>query len=371
MMPVLYPADETSFGTNGLGALADAYSCTVNEVLNGAYTLTMTYPADGIHAKDIASKMILKVRSRDDSSASFYDLFRISKVQESLDGKKLTINANHISYDLAGYPIEPFTAVGIANILDAFADTDSDGHCLVPNDFTFHTNLTNTTSTFNSKIPKSVRACIGGMEGSLLQTFRCELLFDNKDVYLLTRRGADNGVIIAYGKNLESYVSVKSAESSYNGVLAYWLKDNVTVYSDVQYAQDADFPVDRIYIYDVSTKYEEQPTVSNLNNDALSYITQNNIGQSYLESVSVSFIPLWQTEEYKNIAQLERVALGDTVTVIYGARNFKTRVVECTYDVLRERYTNVVLGEKKASFGDTIKQISVEATNELLTVRGI
>ena len=55
--------------------------------------------------------------------------------------------------------------------------------------------------------------------------------------------------------------------------------------------------------------------------------------------MTVSFVALWQTEEYKHIANLERVKLCDTVTVEFEKLGIsaKAKVVKTVYDVLKER----------------------------------
>ena len=59
MKPVLYPSQETAFGSNGLGVLTDAASCVIIEERNGAFELEMTYPVSGIHYKEIAPRCII------------------------------------------------------------------------------------------------------------------------------------------------------------------------------------------------------------------------------------------------------------------------------------------------------------------------
>ena len=65
MIPILFSADATSFNNNGLGALADCTSCKVTEKRNGEYILTMQYPLDGIHFKDIQKSCIILVKPSD------------------------------------------------------------------------------------------------------------------------------------------------------------------------------------------------------------------------------------------------------------------------------------------------------------------
>lgn len=358
MIPVIYDADATDFLTNGYGRLSDAISCTVSEELNGAFTLTMVYPKDGIHASDIAIKRIIKVKANDDASSQ---RFRITKINESSDGSKLTINANHISYDLNGYPMGKFTVTGIDNVLKQFTE-----NCLVNHNFTFETDISNATTKYSVKYPKSIRACLGGEDESMLQYFKCELEFNNNTVILHTTRGSDNHVTIRYGKNLESYVKVRSAESVYNGVLAYWYKqdDQTLVMGDIQYKSGATFPTDKIFILDVSNEYEDAPTKAVLNKRANKYIKDNNIGVSYVDSVEIKFVPLWQTEEYKNIIDLEHVSMGDTVHVYYNGTTTDIRMLEYEYDCLNERYITITLGHKKPSFTQAVRQVVKKATKQ-------
>ena len=59
MIPILFPAGETEFKTQGLGALTDAVLCEVTEERNGAYELEMQYPATGIHFEEIQTRCII------------------------------------------------------------------------------------------------------------------------------------------------------------------------------------------------------------------------------------------------------------------------------------------------------------------------
>ena len=114
------------------------------------------------------------------------------------------------------------------------------------------------------------------------------------------------------------------------------------------------FPFLRIQTVDFSGDFEDPPTVAQLRARTEAYITANNIGHPSV-SVDVNFVALWQTEEYADIAPLERVQLGDTVTVYFEKLEIseQARVVAYTYDVLRERYEQISIGDLKSSFAKT------------------
>mgnify|MGYP003305589799 CR=1 FL=1 len=77
---------------------------------------------------------------------------------------------------------------------------------------------------------------------------------------------------------------------------------------------EGNFNFVRVLTLDLSGEFENQPTQEELKSRTQKYIRDNNIGVPKV-SLRVSFVPLEQTEEYKNIALLERVNLCDTVNV--------------------------------------------------------
>ena len=360
MIPFLFEANETDFQTQGLGSLADATVCHVTEVLNGQYELYMSYPFNGIHADDLAVRRIIlaKPNEIDDPQP-----FRIYKISPQSQGEKYIINAQHISYDLSGYPVAPFSATGVVPSLTGLVSNS-----LVANPFEVWTDINNTESMFTVDIPKSFRACLGGTAGSILSTFHGEFKWDKFLVKFSTHRGADNGVQIRYAKNLESFKSERTTESSYTGCMAFWKDTEGELESgSIQYVEDHEtFPVERIFMLDASSDFEDRPTTEQLNARAVSYINENGLGAPFGDEVEVTFVPLWQTEEYKNIASLERVSLGDFVHILYRNYNVKMEVIEYIYDTLGELYTSIKLGNRKASFGSTIKQIVNDSTDTIV-----
>ena len=75
--------------------------------------------------------------------------------------------------------------------------------------------------------------------------------------------------------------------------------------------------------------------------------------------IEVDFVALWQTEEYKNYAPLERVNLGDTVKVIYpaiGVNAIQERVVKTVYNTLLDRYDEITLNKVPDTFGGIVSE---------------
>ena len=357
MIPILYEQGETKFISQGIGSLADAISCTVTEERNGEYELEMTYPASGKLFSELTNGRLILAKPNDTSQTQPFRIYRISTPMSG----KVTINAEHISYLLNGIPVAPFTATGMSAALNGLKNNS-----LVNNPFTCWTDSANGSTKFTVKVPKSFRACLGGTEGSILDTFSGsnppEFEFDRFAVKVHAQRGADRGVTIEYGKNLTDAKQENSIENTYTGVLAYWSNaDQSTVAkSDIQYASNhSNFANEKIFILDTSQDFPGEPTKTQLNTAAANYVKNNNVGTPKI-NLTVSFVNLWQSEEYKNTALLERVQLCDTVRVKFSFLGIdaSAKVIKTVYNVLKERYDSIGLGESKSSFSDTIRQAS-------------
>lgn len=357
MIPILYEQGETKFISQGIGSLADAISCTVTEERNGEYELEMTYPASGRLFSELTNGRLILAKPNDTSQTQPFRIYRISTPMSG----KVTINAEHISYLLNGIPVAPFTATGMSAALNGLKNNS-----LVNNPFTCWTDSANRSTKFTVTVPKSFRACLGGTEGSILDTFSGsnppEFEFDRFAVKVHAQRGADRGVTIEYGKNLTDAKQENSIENTYTGVLAYWSNtDQSTVAkSDIQYASNhSNFANEKIFILDTSQDFPGEPTKTQLNTAAANYVKNNNVGTPKI-NLMVSFVNLWQSEEYKNTALLERVQLCDTVRVKFSFLGIdaSAKVIKTVYNVLKERYDSIGLGESKSSFSDTIRQAS-------------
>ena len=346
MIPILFGASATTWTTNGIGRL-DAISCTVTEELNGIFELEMVYPVSGPRFSDLVVSNIILAQPYDGAAAQ---PFRIYKVGKAMNGR-VTVSARHLSYQLNWIPVMPFNYSSLADCLSKLKSQS-----VYTNPFTFWTNKTVPTGgAFVEPLP--CRSMLGGVQGSVLQRYGGDYEWDGWTVKLLTRRGADNGVRISYGKNLVDAQQETNIENTYTGVCPYYKDDNTTVTLPEKYiaaSTASGFPFLRIQTIDFSSDFEDPPTVAQLRARTQAYITANNIGHPNV-SVDVNFVALWQTEEYKSIAPLERVQLGDTVTVYFEklGLNEQARVVAYTYDVLRERYNEITIGDAKSSFAKT------------------
>ena len=364
---ILYDHDEEAFTSNGLGALPDAASCTVTEERNGGYEVEMEYPLTGSHFHDIQKRRILYVKPNpyDDPQP-----FRIYSITKPINGI-VTVHAAHLSYDTSGSIVKLFPAdAGSASAAMSYLKNFS-----VPSTpFTFFTNV-GKSGTMSVPKPSSIRSLLGGSDGSILDTFGGEYLFDKWNISLLESRGSNRGVTIRYGKNMTDLEQEENDTDFYTGVYPFWYSESengglVTLSANdgiVNAPGNYDFV--KIMPLDLSsedfgkettdsegyTTTIEKPTEAELLAAAQKYIANNKIGIPKV-SLDVSFVMLAQTEEYKDFARLETVKLCDTVTVEFEKLGVKTtaKCIKTVYNVLTDKYDSIELGEPKSSLAETV-----------------
>lgn len=346
--PILYNATETNFDHNGIGILSACVSCEVTEEANGIFELAMQYPMDGIHYEHIADRAIIKAKADQFRQPQLFRVYAISKPMNGI----VTVLAEHISYDLSGIPVRPFSASTASSALIGLKN-----NAVVNCPFDFWTDKT-TQANFKVSVPASIRSRLGGVAGSILDVYGGEYEFDNYTVKLHNNRGMNRGVSIRYGKNLTDIQQDQNCSSVATGVYPYWVSQEngeLVELPEKIINTPGTYNFVKIRTMDFSTEFETAPTEEQLRSKTQSYIKANNIGVPSV-SLSVSFAQLEQTEEYKNMKLLERVSLFDTVNVEFPALGVSAtaKAVKMVYDVVADRVKSVTLGSVRANIADTI-----------------
>ena len=338
MFPILYSTvtEGTVPSDNGLGILNDALSCVVVEERNGIYELQMSYPASGIHASELTERRILKAKPNFTDDPQLFRIYKIGKVL----GGAFTVYARHISYDLSGKPISTGTA---NNIVAAFNLLHGQA-----TNYTFYTDKS-TSANFKITEPSSVRSWLGGKEGSILDVYgTAEYKYDNYTVNCLSARGTNRGVVVRYGKNLLSLSQDRDSSNIITAVIAFWkdAQDGTVVVGD-SISTGVTLDVPNVKTLDVSDDFETAPTVAQLNAKANAYIGGNNVSTP-TNSIMLNFLQIGTLKD--------RVDLCDTVKIIYEDFGIEAtaKCIKTTWDVIKEKYTAIELGEPKTNITDTI-----------------
>ena len=380
MIPILYNRDEREFSSQGVCRLYDIVRCVVTEERNGIYECEFDYPINGEFFSKIVEGAFIGVTHDDKQDIQPFEIYGYSAPINGV----VTFYAHHLSYKLRSYVLKPYSASSCSGALSIMA-----AQSMSPCPFEFWTNK-GTIAPFEIKYPVNIKSILAGEEGSILDIYGPgEFEYDKWTVKFHDHRGNDNGVEIRYGKNLTNITHEYDESEIYTAVVPYYYSEDEEGHRTLVYPEDyravinpdasthpvywtneddeiirneagepIEFGVDNtVYTaIDLTSEFEELPTVEELVARAQELFDENKPWEPE-DNIKISFVSLWQTPEYKNIAPLEKVSLCDTVKVIYPNLNIetKTKVIKTVYNVLLDRYDSIELGDAKMSYANTIK----------------
>lgn len=380
----LMPAYATTFDGFGYGALTTVSECRVTEELNGSYTATLRcHMSDPLFDKlEVRNILVIKPNKYDPSQA-----FRIARLSKDIQGN-VDIEAWHLSYDLAGYPMnelvegDALTPAGIMNHMSEF--------CIYKDlPFTFDTsNAPESGADEWITYPQvtNIRNLLMG-ESGLQSQFGGEFMFNNFNVTYTKNRGANRGFTVRYGKNMVDFSQEMAINNMYTGLLPYynteedsWSKSeriylanneydrstktysvNPVMFIDGTYTivkrtqkgfyfSDATYPFKEKYGFvkilevDLTDYMLENETLYTAANR---YIKEYGLGSPQV-SLDVNFTLLSNSPEYYNLAQVEEIQIGDLISVYFEKMGVisQARCVRLEYDVLTDTYSSMHLGDQ-------------------------
>ncbi|ENK0818229.1 phage tail protein, partial [Clostridium botulinum] len=277
----------------------------------------------------------------------------------------ISINCRHIFYDLLDNFLEDVRPTKL-NRMDALKWVLE--RTQYPNRFTFNGNLGPTATRYF--IRKNVVEAIMGQEG-ILETWGGEIVRDNFNIGIWDNRGNDRGVLIQGGKNLVGIEEDLDTDNVATRIMPTGLDENDTVimlpekYIDSPYINAYPHPkVRHIHYGDIKVDKEKKIT-----KDDVIRLLREKVKELYeVEKVDipevnykVDFIELSKTEEYKDYISLEKVEVGDTVTVRYNKLNLdiKAKVIKTAKHLKGDIWLNekVELGNFKKDVTSSLNKI--------------
>ena len=375
MIPILYKKGASNYSNNGIGHLKDAISCKVTEERHGDYLLTLQYPISGAWYSDIVEGAVVKAKANETSELQLFRIYKSSKPMKGV----VTFYGEHISYDLKGLPL---CALSMRGTTPGAALTAGFSASVLSHGFTAWSDIT-TLNNINITKPRSLRNFCGGEAGSVLSVWGGEFEFDNFVVKLHKHRGANNGVVINYGKNLTDAKQERNISDCYTHFCPYAIKkteirnaagevtetsEETITLSDgvIELVNPENIGHTKAYTLDISDKFAdgEEMNEANLRAHAEEYIVSHKLGVPKV-NITLSFMQIWDSPEYSKIAVFERVALCDTVTVRFSDLGIdaEAKVIKTEYDSLKERFSKIEVGDAKSTLADTVTSIEESITD--------
>lgn len=360
MIPILYDSAETSFTTNGLGRLRDCTECKVVEERNGVFECDFTVPVDGANFDHIQIGRTIGVRHDDSDDIQPFDIVSYSKPINGV----VTFHAVHISYRQSGIVAQGTGITSLSAALNMLKTTaQPDNPFVYTADYESNAYMASADGT-----PRSVRQFLGGIEGSILDTYGGEYEFDKYSVILHKSRGVDRDFSIKYGVNMLDFKDDTDALGAYSSCIPFWKGENtIVVGSRVDSGLQTASGRNECVPLDLSEKFEGRPTTTQLQDKALSVMQsrQPNLPKS---TINVDFVRL-QDMGVDWLGNLYQCKLCDTINVEFPKYNMAGRfkIVKTVFNVLENRFEKMELG----TLSTTLSQaLGIQSQTGALTVGG-
>lgn len=348
MMPIIYESTETAFISNGLGRLYDCSSCVVTEERNGIYECDFDYPVDGRNYDLIQVGRIIGVTHDETGDIQPFDIVSFTRQINGI----VAFHCVHISYRQSYMTV---TGKNITTLASAF--TLLKNNATPKNPFEYITDKSSSGTVKGADgIPKTVKQMLGGVEGSILDTYGGEYEWDKWQVILHSSRGQVRDFSVRYGVNMMTYNEEYDSSNCYSACIPYWTDGTITIVGNKQ-TNSGVTPSGREQCIplDVSDKFEAQPTKAQVNAMGLSVMNGDNPTVP-AQNIEVSFVRLQDMGEYELYENLLQCGLCDTITVVFPDFNSsgQFKIVKTVWNVLKGKYDSMELGNLSTTLSEAL-----------------
>lgn len=366
----IYSPDNTDFEKNGTVLMPEA--CLLSMEINGSWTVDISNPLDD-RFNDIVENAVLSVPTP--FGQSLYRITQMSKTDTGVTATALPIFLDSQN-DTFIYDQRPTDKNG-QQALDIILNGTR---------YTGHSNI-DKISTAYYQMKNAVECISSDDDNAFLKRWGGEIRYSNYDIYINDRLGADNGMRVEFGFNLNSItedidmsgVVTSIIPVSYNGHI---LPDGETVdspninkypvkyirqiqYEDIKLAEDAQEGEEDVTVCD---------TMEELYDALRSRALQEYDSGIDIPSITyqVDMIDLAKTQEYAHLKQLVTVNLGDTVHVRHRRLGIEitARVIAMTYDCITQSPASLTIGDYVEDYFDKTSDITSAASSVIDTTSG-
>ena len=362
----IYDVNNTNYENNG-DIVLTPISATIHPILNGAWEAELTHPIDKEGRwKHIVEEAVVKM-------PGFYEhwedqLFRIKSVEKQDSG--VTATMEPIFYD----------AMGDCFLTDVRAVQENGQQALTtmlsPNaKYSASSNITKVNTAYYNYV-NFIEALNGSIDQSFIKRWGGEILYNNFQVVVNEQVGGDYGVELRYGKNIPKDgmqftadvrdVVTRLYPKAYNG-----RKLSGNGYVDSPLINNYPVVMAATLTFENIKLRQDMEDSENVEENVIICENQEELDEVLTEqcqaqfeagidkpkvTISVDMVLLQNTEQYKDIKQLETVSLGDIVhcrNTHLGITN-DARVIELEYDCIRRKVTSVVLGDYEYDYFDDV-----------------
>ena len=362
----IYSSENKDYEHNGDMTLMPE-EAEIHVILNGEWTATIEHPIDDEGRwKYITDNAVVKMPSFNGEQ-----LFRIQNKEKSDSGvsAELTPIFLDAKEDCFLVDVRPTEKSG-REALDIMT---------APNKMYTAKSDIKKTSTAYYQTKNLIEAINGNDDNAFTKRWGGEILYNNYEVIVNERVGADYGVRVVYGKNIVkdgfsetidmTDVVTRIVPKAYNGYMIEgdepWVDSQeiekyptahygVITFDDVKMRADAteDDETNEVTVCDTQEELEKALKEK--------CMEQFNAGVDKPSiTIEANMELLQNTEMYDDVKELETVSLGDTVHCSHSKLGIVSdaRVIELTWDAVRNKVTSVKLGDFQYNFLNNVSSI--------------
>lgn len=306
------------------------------------------------------------IAAEENGKKKFYRIYNVVRELYSV-----TAYARPIFYDLIDkvlLDVRPTNKIGQEALNIILEDTG----------FTGHSNISNSNTAYYVR-KNIVESLLGDEENSFINRWGGEFYCENFDVYINDRIGADNGVRVEFGYNLneiEEDVNIEEVVTriipvGYDGIML----DGETPWVDSPLINKYTQPKMRVIEFsDVKVKEssDDEEGFDTIEEARAELIRQCNLlYENDIDKPTVNYkidmINLANTTAYKDFKMLVEVNKGDTVTcyIKHLDIDVKARVIDYERDLITGEYTYIELGNVVSNFFNEQADIQSKVNNIL------
>lgn len=350
-MITLYSKDFTT----KYGAISSLCEAFVEEERNGLFELSFIMLNTDSLFNYVKEENIVVVNANDTLLNQKFRIYMTRKLMNN----RVEVYARHISFDLMYDYIDN---VSFANQSCEYALNQLFRSSNFSKHYKGYSDIVNAQDYSMSMA--NVLEAIGGKKGSIIDTFGtgAEILRDNENIHVLNKRGYDNEVTIEYKKNLTGFELEEDTTDLVTRISPYAKYNDSETNEEIIVKADyvdstliANYSHPYIKSIDYSDKFGdgEIPTVSKLQDLARKEYKNNKVDIPK-QNFKIEFIPLSKCVGYEGLE--DKISLCDIVTIIDTRYNIKTqsKVIKTVFNVLKNRYESMELGEPRTSLGDVV-----------------
>lgn len=367
----IYKKENTNYNRNG-DITPDAIMAESTINLNGEWEMELTAPLTDENVEVVTNYAVIKVKQPESETDQLWYIYKKDKSDEEITAYARPVFMQ-AAEDCILLDVRPTGKTG-QQALDIM--------CATNQKYSGSSDIT-TAATAYYQNKNLIEAIQGEEENAFLNRWGGEVIYNNYQIIVNERVGGDYGVRAEMGYNIsgiEENVDTQEVVTrifpiGFNGrmlsgsapyvdstnIAKYpFIHSKFATYEDIKYVEDVENEEEKTEAYQTLEEFETA-----LRNKAQEEFAAG--ADLPIITYKVDFVELSETQEYKELKNLLKVGLGDTLRIRHRRLQIETkaRCIARKYDHIRNRITEITLGNFEKNYLDQMNSVYMTASEVL------